>query len=172
MSEIGVDISAYQGEHIDFKKVRAHGVRFVLIKVSEGTTYTNKLAKKHAEQAKAAGLIVGAYHFLRPSGDHTAEAEVNHFFAQAHAAGLLERGCLRPVLDVEVTGLAKFLPTRRYVYRAITHLIKKMGPKAKKPFIYTGSWFWDGVLGARNPHKCPLWLAAYTSNPTRFIPNG
>jgi len=172
MSVLGVDLSSNNGPSHDFKRAYREGVRFVLIKVSEGTNYVNPRAARHAREAKAAGLLVGAYAFLRPSTEHTAEEEAEYFFRHAREAGLLERGCLRPTLDIEVTGLVAGRPSRRYDYRVIERLIKLMGPHGKRPFIYTGSWFWDGVLGARNAHKCPLWLAAYVSNYKRFIPRG
>jgi len=167
MSVRGLDLSSNNGSHIDFHQIRKAGFRFVIIKVTEGTNYVNPYAKRHATEAKAAGLIVGAYAFLKPSGTHTPEAEAAYFLHHAYECGLLQRGCLRPTVDVEVTSLPKGKPSRRYVYRVIEYIIRKINCK---PFVYTGSWFWDGVLGAKNTHKCPLWLAAYTSAWRKLIP--
>lgn len=170
MSVKGIDLSSNNGETIDFRRIYQDGFRFCIIKATQGTTYRNPYVNEHAHAAKRAGLIVGAYAFLDPSAKHSAQAEADHFLSVAHDAGLLKAGCLRPTVDIEATGLPKGRPSRRYDYRVIERVIQRMG--GTHPFIYTGSWFWDGVLQARNAHKCPLWLAAYVPNWRRFIPGG
>lgn len=165
----GIDISANNGQHIDFKKVRNSGVKFVFIKVSEGT-YVNPYARAHARAAKAAGLLVGAYCFVTPKRGRTGAQEAEMFLKNARAAGLLEKGCLRPAADVEVTNLPAGVESRKYHYAFIERLIKELD--GNKPFIYTAKWFWDGVLGAKNSHRCPLWLASYTPKWRTLIPTG
>lgn len=165
----GIDISANNGQHIDFRKVRASGKRFVFIKVSEGT-YVNPYAKEHARAARDAGLLVGAYCFVSPRHGRTGAQEAEMFLRHARAAGLLKKGCLRPAADVEVTNLPHGIESRRYHYAFIERLIKELD--GNKPFIYTAKWFWDGYLGAKNSHRCPLWLASYTSKWRSLIPTG
>lgn len=70
-----VDISHYQPQP-DFKAMKAGGVVGVIIKATEGTSITDSKWKAYTEGAFAAGLKVGAYHFLRP-GSMT--AQVDHF---------------------------------------------------------------------------------------------
>ena len=61
----GIDISHWNGE-IDFDRVKASGIDFVIIKAggSDYGFYTDKMFKTNYEKAKAAGLNVGAYYFV------------------------------------------------------------------------------------------------------------
>ena len=61
----GIDISHWNGE-IDFNKVKASGIEFVIIKAggSDRGFYTDPKFKENYEKAKAAGLFVGAYYFV------------------------------------------------------------------------------------------------------------
>jgi GH25 family lysozyme M1 (1,4-beta-N-acetylmuramidase) len=71
----GIDVANYQGSGYS-----TTGLDFVFVKATEGHSYTNP---KHAAQvatARAAGLVVGHYHFMRP-GSPTAQA--SHFLAHA-----------------------------------------------------------------------------------------
>lgn len=60
----GVDISHWNGS-IDFDKVKASGVEFVIIKAggSDKGFYTDSMFITNYNKAKAAGLFVGAYYF-------------------------------------------------------------------------------------------------------------
>ena len=61
----GIDISHWNGD-IDFNKVKAAGIEFVIIKAggSDRGFYTDSKFKENYEKAKAAGLFVGAYYFV------------------------------------------------------------------------------------------------------------
>lgn len=61
----GIDVSKWQGE-IDFSKVKASGIEFVIIKAggSDNGFYKDSYFEKNYEKAKAAGLSVGAYYFV------------------------------------------------------------------------------------------------------------
>lgn len=61
----GIDVSRWQ-ENIDFNKVKASGIDFVIIKAggSDKGFYTDRWFNANYEKAKAAGLNVGAYYFV------------------------------------------------------------------------------------------------------------
>jgi lysozyme len=61
----GIDISKYQGTNINFAKVKAAGIEFVMLKATEGVNYTDPCFKTNAAAAISAGLPIGVYHFLR-----------------------------------------------------------------------------------------------------------
>nr|MDE7190383.1 hypothetical protein [Muribaculaceae bacterium] len=61
---IGIDISAHNGD-IDFRKVAADGISFVIIKATEGGTFKDRKFIDNLRKAREAGLKVGAYHFFR-----------------------------------------------------------------------------------------------------------
>lgn len=61
----GIDISHWNGD-IDFNKVRADGIEFVIIKAggSDRGFYKDPKFETNYEKAKAAGLSIGAYYFV------------------------------------------------------------------------------------------------------------
>ena len=66
--ERGIDISAYQNANgpIDWRELASHGIKFVAIKASEDTYYTNPYYLPDARAASRAGLAVLAYAFANP----------------------------------------------------------------------------------------------------------
>ncbi|MFR9162075.1 MAG: GH25 family lysozyme [Ruthenibacterium lactatiformans] len=56
----GLDISSHQGD-IDFERVKADGVRFVIIKVGQGLREMGTFRQKYLPAVLAAGLDWGAY---------------------------------------------------------------------------------------------------------------
>jgi lysozyme len=63
-----------------FEKLRDAGVRGVILKVSEGLTFTDKKYRQRRRDAAAAGLRVGGYHFHRPG---TVQKQVKIFLSAA-----------------------------------------------------------------------------------------
>lgn len=59
----GVDVSHYQGK-IDWEKFREQQVVFAFIKATEGSSHTDEYFADNWENAKTAGIVAGAYHFL------------------------------------------------------------------------------------------------------------
>ena len=82
-SELGVDLSEYQGE-IDFAAVKAAGVDFVMLRIGgryygdEGKLYSDSAFKDYYRQAKDAGLKVGAYFFSQAASREDAVEEANY----------------------------------------------------------------------------------------------
>ncbi len=68
ISEIGIDLAEYQGD-VDFAAVKDSGVDYVILRIGgryysdEGKLYEDGRFDSYYEQAKAAGLKVGAYFF-------------------------------------------------------------------------------------------------------------
>lgn len=78
----GIDVSHWQGT-IDFKKVKAAGYDFVIIKAggSDNGRYMDKKFLINYQNAVAAGLHVGAYYFNGPKcqGGASGAADAKHF---------------------------------------------------------------------------------------------
>lgn len=72
----GIDVSQYQ-QSIDFKKVKASGVDFVIIRAGFGKYANQKdpYFEKNYKAAKAAGLKVGAYWYSYAASVEDAKAE-------------------------------------------------------------------------------------------------
>ncbi len=160
----GVDVSSHQGR-VDFRKLKAAGYAFVYVKSSEGEDWTDPTFVDNVRRAKAAGLKVGAYHFLRPRGDRPAEREVAHFHQLLKSAGL-GRGDLRPVLDIEVTALDD-VRTRSYSLNATRDLQRRTGIR---PLLYTFPSFVSGKWNRDIANSADLWIAHYTTAGAPSVP--
>ncbi len=71
---VGIDVSSHNGD-IDFKKVKEQGYSFVIIKASEGEYHHDSRFARNYDNARAAGLKVGAYHFFRKKTDGLNQAK-------------------------------------------------------------------------------------------------
>ncbi len=163
----GVDISSYNGS-VDFKKLKAAGYGFVIAKSSEGADWKDStFTRRRVDAIRAAGMRVGAYHFLRPKPGRSGKVEAAFFIKTAYATGYGKVGDLRPVIDFEATSLSSS-QTLRYLVECITEVKRLTG---KSPIIYTGGPFWDENTGnCTNHYGCQLWLAAYVKDPEQFLP--
>lgn len=73
----GVDVASYQSTAFS-----TSGLEFVVVKATEGTNYANPKHDAQVSHGRAAGLLVGHYHFIR-AGSPTAQA--NYFLSRAKA---------------------------------------------------------------------------------------
>jgi len=140
----GIDISAYQ-LNLDFSKIKA---QIVYIKATEGLTYTNPLLKLQYQKAKAKGLKIGFYHFLRTNNPID---EANHFL---WAIAGLESDC-KYAIDVETDAVGASLRVRKFADYLIS--------QKKEPCIYTGLYFYNNNLDY-TVKDLPLWIAYYNKN--------
>lgn len=62
---LGVDVSSWQPK-VDWKILYEGGVRFAIIKLSQGNYSYDRLAREHAKGAREAGMVVGLYHWHDP----------------------------------------------------------------------------------------------------------
>ena len=151
----GPDCSRHQGT-VHWSAVRAAGHSFAIIKATEGTSYSYVgWYHGNASKVRAAGLTLGAYHFLR-TGDGAAQAR---YFSSV--VGDLT-GTLA-VLDVE-TAANGTKPTIGDV-REFAGEFRRLHP-GHPLVVYTGRWYWVGVMG--NPHGAdigPLWHSEYEPSP-------
>lgn len=145
----GIDVSKWQGD-IDWQAVADSGIKFAIIKATEGTSYVDPYFAANWEGAKAAGLLVSAYHMLWPS--LLAEKQAAHFLAT-----LGDRKADLPlVLDAErpaVGNIGAFVEEMALAVEAAD---------GRKPFIYTAQNYWNTHVGwAPGWADYPLWVADY-----------
>lgn len=147
----GIDIASYQSE-LDLSKVPCD---FVIIKATQGTTYTNPALRKHFNQAKQLGKKIGLYHYASRGG---AEAEAAYFVKMCNAVGGIGSAIL--VLDWEGDSNANF----GNVDYARRFLVSVYDATGVKPFIYMSKSVcrtsdWRAVAPT-----FPLWAAQYKNN--------
>ena len=76
-----VDVSSHNG-HIsveDYRQLASKGVGGVVVKLTEGTHYTNPFAESQVRNAQAAGLQVSTYAFSHYTNDAEARAEARYY---------------------------------------------------------------------------------------------
>jgi GH25 family lysozyme M1 (1,4-beta-N-acetylmuramidase) len=163
----GIDVSHWQGV-IDWTLVRAAGKRFAFIKASEDIDFVDDMYATNRAQAKAVGLLVGAYHFAQPDrtpGDAVAEAD--HFLNTA----LINSGELLPVLDLEVVGGLTDIELQDWVRAYLGRIYERTGVRG---VIYMSPAFWANFLDdttwfAANGYKV-LWIAHWTTAAEPWVP--
>lgn len=159
----GIDIARYQhpgGAPIDWAAV-AEEKRFVIIKATEGTGYINPYFAQDLAAARKAGLLVGAYHYLRFSSSGVAQAD--HFLRTLGSP--FPDGDLPPLIDLEDT--LDDVSTEQRVQTLRDWLGRVEQAVGRKPMIYSGSWYWSGdyLNGPLGLSEHPLMWAAYPENP-------
>lgn len=149
----GVDVSNHQPS-VPWAAVRASGAQFAILKASEGTSFADPYYARHRAAANAAGIVIGAYHFARPSGSDGA-AEARHFLAIAKP----KAGDLIPALDLEVSDGVSASGIQTWI-RGFNQVVWQA--TGHQPFLYTYPAFWRGNVA--NTHQfsdMPLWIANY-----------
>ncbi|MFR2312695.1 MAG: GH25 family lysozyme [Weissella confusa] len=151
----GIDISNWQAG-INLSAVPAD---FVIVKVTEGTTYVSPVADTQYQGAKSTGRLLGVYHFATGAG----AAEEAKFFL-SNVQGYLGEAVL--FLDWEGDVVAKGVG---YAKAFLDYVYQQTGIR---PLIYmsksvTNSYDWSTVSA-----NYGLWVAQYAdSNPTGYQDN-
>ncbi|HEX4850109.1 MAG TPA: GH25 family lysozyme, partial [Puia sp.] len=178
----GIDISHFSalndvGIHA---MIREHELYFNYIKASEGMTIQDPKFEEFWKMSRDAGLICGAYHFLRPLSDPTQQA--NNFLTQYRKVS--RAGVIPPAVDIEWTKTSnssteqwnQINPPSRI--NLIREFISKVELELNTTLvIYTASNFWkdfiqpgcsddDNIFFAG--HK--LWLADPNQNGVLPVP--
>lgn len=111
---------------------------------------------------RSAGIIRGAYHYGHPGSDPTTQA--NFFYNTVKPVA----GDLQMTLDIETTDGK----SASQVWSWIQTFIARIKTLTGRPgIIYTGYYFWvDSVGNPSSNLNCPLWLAAYVSDPSSYVP--
>lgn len=155
----GLDVSKDQGS-VAWGSVADAGYVFTFIKATDGQTYVDPMFAQNWQEAGAAGLLRGAYHFFRAEDDP--EVQATWFWQTVGAPGELPL-----VVDIEET---MGQPASVVVANLTAFLASLQRLTGKPPMIYTDPGFWNG-LGTSAFGGYPLWVANYgVSQPT--LPTG
>jgi GH25 family lysozyme M1 (1,4-beta-N-acetylmuramidase) len=184
----GTDISRWQhpnGKLIDFKKKRAAGVNFVMIKGSDTRDEADALARKwlkiDREAAQAAGLYTGFYHYAILPNVATKTLVIKDAKAQAQKVvwriasigGLTEKD-LPVALDLEnkcvkirSSGSCEKYASRSTVTLWAETFLRDIKEKVgRTPILYSYSNFLEGSMKrSKELAQYPLWIAQYGLDP-------
>jgi lysozyme len=136
MSDVIIDLYHGNKVSVDFSAIKSAGVAAVVLKATQGTGFVDPAFAPRLAQARAAGLLVGAYHFL----DATSPVEqMAHFLS---VVGTTDGVLL--VVDFEA-----YESSQATVMQAASAAMSVKSATGRLPVVYT----------------CPLWLAEYGSRP-------
>lgn len=139
MSVLGVDVSSYQSETYS-----TAGLAFVFVKATESTNYTNPHYAGQVQHARAAGLVVGHYHFGR-SGNGVTEADYFLSKISLKAGDIL-------ALDWEDSRMTQAERD------AFIDRVKQRAP-GHKVVLYCNVDFWTHVDTDNGGHADGIWIA-------------
>lgn len=155
-SNSGLPVAFYQ-------TVKASGVQGVVVKVSEGTGYRDPAASVNIANAKAAGMVVSAYHFARYTSVASAKAEAKAFAAKLKTVGFNAKTDGYVVVDVEAENLSSSPALLTQYTNAFIAQMKALGyPKVD---LYTGNAFYHSRLQPAGLSVSKPWLARYPLRP-------
>lgn len=146
----GIDVSHYDGT-IDWAKVHGAGIAFAFMKATESTGFVDPTYAANFKNAKANGVVPGAYHFFRPASDATAQAD---FFVQT--AGVPAAGDLPLTIDLEATDN---LAGATVASSALTFLARVAQKTGRKPIVYTSARFLTEIGNPSGFDAYTLWVA-------------
>jgi lysozyme len=143
----GLDISHHQDAALDLARARSEGIEFVILKATEGADWNDPEFAANLNEARAAGLLVAAYHYQR--SNVTAAAQV----ANVRDSVPLD---VPVVLDVETNSGGVAL-TRDLVagLRAAGYSV---------PLTYIPRWYWNEIGSPSLAGLPPLWSSRYPDN--------
>lgn len=135
----GIDVSVFQGA-IEWQRVRASGVRFAMIKATQGYSvtgpsylFTDRYFTKNITGAAAAGLYCGSYHYLTAKTLAQAKDEARHYIATI--SPYRRYHLLWAAVDVEED---KYLPTTQTSLNGVVNAFCAEVRKAGfVPMVYT-----------------------------------
>jgi len=160
----GIDVSMFQGWINWSQVIKRSAMAFAYIKATEGLSLADPRFLLNWENAKAADLKIGAYHFFHPIDDAQRQAK---YLIDILATGGFSKGDLLPVVDLEETGAPHrdewplFAPSaaQSKVLEFCQTLADAYG---KMPILYTRTNWVEGVLpGFVWQHF--YWLAEYVT---------
>ena len=166
-SRFGIDVSKWNGD-IDWDKVKADGVEFVMIRCGyRGTTMGSLIEDPNflvnIRGAKAAGLDVGVYFFTQAINEVEAVEEASMVIALCEGYEL----DYPVMIDSEGAGGngradSLDVETRTKVCKAFCETIENAGYEAG---VYASRSWYNANLEVNKLEKYRIWLAEYRSTP-------
>ncbi|MDE7398902.1 MAG: 1,4-beta-N-acetylmuramidase [Oscillospiraceae bacterium] len=155
MTMKGIDVSGWQGK-IDFAKVKASGVEFVIVKAGYSTSTVDTFESNYAA-AKAAGLHVGAYWYSYADSVEDALAEA--------------KACVKAVKGKQFDFPIYFDLEENFQFQKgkafCDSLVNTFCPELEKNGLFTGlymsRWFLENYISESVRKRFAIWVAEYSS---------
>ena len=163
----GIDVSKWQG-NIDWNRVKASGVDFAILRAGYGSVSSQKdvTFEDNYQNAKAAGIPVGAYHYSYAKDIAGAKRE-----AQTFLEWIKGKQFEYPVVfDIEES--ATYNLGRNTVSEIIKTFCSIVEAAGYYVSVYTNKNWLDHVVSDEVKSKYDTWLAQWTSTPSYIGPYG
>jgi hypothetical protein len=150
----GIDVSSYQSS--DYSTA---GISFVIVKATEGTSYVSSLHRAQVSHGRAAGLVVGHYHFVRPG---SVGPQVSYFLRHAapQAGDILAVDWEDPgVSGADKDAMIRSLQSAAPGHRVILYCNRDFWlNRDHSSFAGDGLWIADPDASAGHPRIAHPWL--------------
>ena len=156
----GIDVSSHNGA-VNYARVAADTVSFVLAKASEGVSFRDKKFVMNIESARRQGLRTGAYHFLRFDTPGFRQAQN---FLRAVDGVVLD---FPLIIDVEEWRNAETFTTAEVVAE-LREMIDCLNEAGRKVMIYTNKSGYDRFIRFRFD-DLPLWVCSLRHEPATSV---
>ncbi|MCA5012461.1 MULTISPECIES: GH25 family lysozyme [unclassified Enterococcus] len=158
-----IDISSHNGSIsvANFQKMKNYGIKGVVVKLTESTSYVNPYAQEQINNATAAGLKVSAYHYAHYTSSAIASSEANYFASLANTFRLPKSTVM--VIDIEEGKMLNGSLTPNTT--SFVNVLKANGFSNIMYYMNrtyaTSGHFSVSTFGAKN-----MWVAQYPYTPT------
>ena len=157
----GIDVSYYQG-NIDWEKVKSEK-QFAIIKMGYGNTGKDKKYEKYYEEAKSAGVQIGAYLYSYAKDATSAQKEANHAldllkgkqFEWPIFYDIEDKEALKGDVNTILDTFCKILKDNNYYCG-----------------VYASSWYLNNKFDSDVLSKYAVWVAHYNVENPDFKVNG
>lgn len=147
MTQFLLDISHWQGGNPDLAQAKREGIVGVILKATQGSSFVDSDFTSNLARARAAGLLVAAYHYQEASV--SAAAQVAH----------IKRNIPQ---DVPVIPDVEHGSGHTNKTRTIVKLLKEAGYQV--PLSYIPGWYWQSIGSPSLAGLPPLWASRYPDN--------
>lgn len=163
----GIDVSKWQGD-IDWNKVKAAGVQFAMLRAGYGryAGQADKTFEKNYQNAKAAGVYVGAYHYSYAKTVAQAKEEANYCLSLLKGKTFdfpicydVEDDCQKDLSKDEISDMVC----------AFCEILENAGYYV---CVYMNLSWLNSKLRAEIFEKYDIWLAHWTKSTTFARPYG
>lgn len=172
-SVCAIDLS-HQNSEFDWSKLN-QAIKIVILKASQGAKFKDATFSAHSKKVRAAGLVLGTYHFLNFTD--SAQDQTNNFLqvCKNNNVDFSQVGTLPPIVDIEDQVPESLNATITRNRPAAIQLIKDYlniieHATGRKPIIYSYKSFWTETMLA-DFSAYPLWVASYQNTPPGMFGN-
>lgn len=152
-----LDVASYQGaiSTATYRSYANQGIQNVVVKLTEGTSYSNPNRTSQIKNAQAAGLNVAVYHYAHFKTSQEAVNEANYFASAANALGLSKDTLMIADMedtDVQYSGVASNL-------QVFFDTLSSLG--YTNHAVYTGLYYDEKYNVSSVVGKARTWVAQY-----------